>query len=178
MKKLIALLAASAAALSLAACTTLSNVNTNPLTGITAEKIAGSYALADTFEMGQIKAADFAENTLTLAADGTYTFTVTVDDAAKTLSGTYTVADNGVVTLDNDAYIAMKGETVTATGDRVTVSKNGAGTQARVEMVYLRSDDENADEKPEDKTEDTVEDKTVETDMTEDKIVEADTTAD
>lgn len=140
MKKILTMLAAGAATVLLAACATMPAVNTATVTGMTAEKAAGTYHLADTFEMGQIKAADFTENTLTLTGDGKYTLTVTLADGGTTTteSGAYTVSDNGAVTLADGGTVAMDGETVIADGEKITVSKSGMGTQAKIEMIYER----------------------------------------
>lgn len=139
MKKILTMLAAGAATVLLAACTTMPTVNTATVTGMTAEKAAGTYHLAESFEMGQIKAADFSENTLMLTGDGKYTLTVTLADGGTTTeSGAYTVSDNGAVTLADGGTVAMDGETVIADGEKITVSKSGMGTQAKIEMIYER----------------------------------------
>lgn len=146
MKKIIILAVAAIAAATLTACGNASPVNeavnaskAEKIEGMTLAAAAGTYTL-DQMTYGrnnEIKAEDYEENVIILGENGEFTLKVTTGGKSEAVSGTYTVADNGAITIEG-ADIAAADESVICNGSKLTVSGN-LGTQISVGMIYTKN---------------------------------------
>ena len=144
---LAAMLAVSAVALTACGSNAVINdgLKEKAVSGMTAEKAAGHYELTD-FYLGQggksdaaIDKSAFESASLALTADGVYTLEATAGSQAENVTGHYTVADNGYLTLSDDAYIAAQGEKLLCDGANVYLVGR-LGTQTEIRLTYTDPD--------------------------------------
>ena len=170
MKKIILAAIAVIAAATLCACGNSTVVKDAVDTSL-GEKIenmsvsaaAGTYFLTDMTEIGtneKITKDSYTENHLELAEDGKFTFEFALEDdeQVSSFTGTYSVTQDGIVTLlsdDGSAFsIAASGEKVVCNGKKIVVSGK-LGTQLAVNMVYEKPSAEGSDTGSDDNTENT-----------------------
>lgn len=169
MRKIIISAIAVIAAATLCACGSSSTVNEavnaakqKKIENMSYEAASGNYTLFDMTDIGSGKAniineGSYTENAISLSANGEYTLTVAVGESVQTKTGTYQIADNGVVTLDKDTFVASKAEEILCDGETL-IFEGKLGSQKAVSLVYKK-------QAAEDKDEQTLE---VETEITED----------
>lgn len=185
MKKIIIAAIAAFAAAALTACGSSSAVNQNTVEPsvkkkasyeMTSEKAAGKYELTamDEFGSGDIKTSidSYSENTLTLAADGTFAFAAQSGENRTEYSGTYEISADGTVKFSDDFHIAAKDETVVCDGEKL--SADGTLGKLAFTMNYEKADESENEEKTEnyDSTESNGEEDNTEKDSTEENNAE------
>ncbi len=146
-KKILAALIAALAAVSFTACGTSSTVNeavsasnAEAITGMTASTVAGTYTLTEMPSIAKDTKLTFAESTVTLNEDGTYTLVSMAESGSFETTGSFTVADNGALLLDGGATsIVSKNEKITCNGETL-VATGALGAQVKTSMIYQKND--------------------------------------
>lgn len=112
---------------------------------MSAEAAAGNYALSNMSAIGNdnpITKDSYTENTLTLTADGTFTFRAVAGEQGVVETGTFTVTPDGVVALtvnDEPFYLVSSTEKILCDGKTVSVV-GSLGARASVTMNYTDPD--------------------------------------
>ena len=146
MKKLIMIAVAAIAAMTFTACGNASPVNeavnaskAEKIEGMTLAAAAGTYTLDQmTYGKGnEVAKDDYTENVIILGENGAFALKVTIGEKTDTVYGVYTVADNGVITVDDVAVVA-EGESIICNGKQLTITGN-LGTQISIGMIYTKN---------------------------------------